>query len=179
MSLFDVLAQFIQIFVDMIPRFARRPASTEWMIVDSMYWGPHVMRRPVVYVPIFDHVEYWPNTEQPIDPDIQTLTTKDNLHITVRPGFSFRIIEPLVTRANWGNDYEARVAMAARGVVQYWYSKHTLDELHKSGDDGISEEIEQHLLANGVELAWFCVEEHVATDAVRVFGIDIISSLHN
>ena len=52
-SLFDVLAQFIQIFVDLIPRFANRPKSTEWLVVDGFLTGTQIASsRPVFYWPI-------------------------------------------------------------------------------------------------------------------------------
>ena len=176
MNLLDVLGQVLQIFVEIIPRFARRPMSTEYLVLDSMCFGVSIGKRPVLYIPILDQVEYWPRVENPIDPDIQTITTPTGGTVTVRTGFSYTVINPILTRQCWGDEYEARIAMVCRCKVEWWYSSHDVVQDALERDFTISREIKSDLKYYGVELNWFCVEEQSKTPASRIYGIEPIFS---
>lgn len=176
MSLFDVLAQFIQIFVDLIPRFAVRAKSIEWLVVDGFLTGTHIASsRPVLYWPILDHAEYFPKTEHTIDAAIQTMVTADGMTITVNPEFAFRIIDPLVVRENWGSGYVARVAMILRGAVEEFHAGHNWDHIVAMGHDAVVEEVISELREKGIEVTDFCVEERSPTISIRHFGVDAFS----
>lgn len=171
MNLLDVIGELLRIFVDLIPRVSPRPKSTEWLVVDAFGLPPHAAwSRPVIIWPIFDHVEYWPRTEHPIDLSIQSLTTDDGVSVTVNPEAGFRIKDPLVTRPLWGDDYVHLTTMVVRGAVVEAYSSYTWEEARKLPHDKIAEAAIDELDYHGVELSRFCVEEQSAAIPLRHFN---------
>jgi hypothetical protein len=171
MHLFDIIAEVIRIFTDLIPRISRRPWSYEFMIVDSFLFGPHISSRPVAFIPILDHVEYWPRHEQPLDADIQTCVTADGVTITVNPEFAYRVIDPLLVRENWGPTYVARICMAVRGAVEEMHAGHNWSHVQSMSHDEIVGDVRAELLEGGVDLSYFCVEERAPSRALRHYGV--------
>ena len=72
MSIFDILGEWIQPYLDLLPTVARRPASNEWMVVDGLF-GVKESRWARLHIPAITHVEYFPSHEVPIDIGVQKL----------------------------------------------------------------------------------------------------------
>lgn len=178
-SFLDILGQFVRIFVDMIPRFAARPASTDRLIVDAFLFGPQIaLPRPVLYAPIFDTVEYWPITEESVNTEMQSLTTADDIEITTDTGFSYRIIDPLAVRQNLHDAYGVRAVMIVRGAVRDMVNGHTYRHIINSGVGSrlhqmVEEEVGYALEVYGMELTYFCIEDFTRTKSLRHFGVSL------
>lgn len=172
MSLLDVIAQFIQIFVDLLPRFTHRPDANEWLVVDSMFFGPHLAKsRPVLFVPIMDVVEYWPRVPVPVDCDIQTVVTADGCTLTINAQFAYLINEPLSVRDQWGDHTDFMVPMIVRRAVEEVHRARTMEEIKSMGHAVVSDAAANELWAAGIEIAGFCIEDRAPTLAIRHYGI--------
>ena len=173
MSLLDLLAQVIQVFTDLLPRLSRRPLTTEWAVVDVMGLDPFITKYPVPFAPVIGMVEFYPSTEIATNPCILSVMTADNRSLTIAPGFAYKIVDPILCRASWGEEYDARIAMLCRGMVSEWFSGHNLNHLQDIDDDQVAEDIEDELVQYGVELSWFRIEECVPARCVRHYGIEL------
>ena len=182
MNLLEILGQFLGIFVELIPRFARRPDSTEWLVVDAFLRGPMICRnRPVLYVPVFDSVEYWPRNEEPVNTEMQSLTTSEGESVTVDTGFSYRISDPLKTRSMVAENYVIKAVMITRGEVRELVGRNYFEELSCVSTD--SEEmvhtkgnIDSLLKEYGLSLTYFCIEDCCLTRNLRHFGVSVTNS---
>lgn len=182
MNLLEILGQFLGIFVELIPRFARRPDSTEWLIVDAFIKGPMICRsRPVLYVPVFDSVEYWPRNEEPVNTEMQSLTTSEGESVTVDTGFSYRITDPLKTRRLVAENYVTKAVMITRGEVRELIGRNSFEDLSFVSED--SEEmiqtkanIDSLLNEFGLSLTYFCIEDCCITRNLRHFGVQVSNS---
>lgn len=182
MNLLEILGQFLGIFVELIPRFARRPDSTEWLIVDAFIKGPMICRsRPVLYVPVFDSVEYWPRNEEPVNTEMQSLTTSEGESVTVDTGFSYRITDPLKTRRLVAENYVTKAVMITRGEVRDLVGRNSFEDLSFVSED--SEEmiqtkanIDSLLNEFGLSLTYFCIEDCCITRNLRHFGVQVSNS---
>lgn len=162
-SLFDLLAQFLEPFLDAIPRIARRPASTEWMVIDTWLRGPRECRVPRLYVPLIDHVEYLPSTLQTIDCGLQRATTADGTAVAINATIRYSIVDPVLTRSILGQDWEEVVAQAVRADVCAAVMDHNYDHLKDifAGvqDCIVCDDLYQFLDNCGIELQNFTVED--------------------
>jgi len=169
--LWEALGQFLQIFVDIIPRFAIRPESTEWLLFDSFLFGVHLTcNRPVIYVPIFDHSSYWPKTEQTLDLEKQTLTTTDGKTVSINPEVAFRIVDPIKVRENWGTEYEERIIMTIRGAVQTIICSNEWQDILDMDHSEVIDEVKEYLEIRGIVIPerGFCIEEAMDSPAIRI-----------
>lgn len=179
MGLFDLIASVIQIFTDLIPRLSTRPKVNEYQVVDHCIFGVFISRRSWLYIPLLDHVEYYPRVDVPVDSDIQTLLTSDGHTITVNAAFTFRITDPLLVRDKWGEDYYgANVAMVVRGAIEETYSRNTWDEVLEMSHESIIHPIRKELELCGVELTYFCMEDRSNTRSIRHYGVNIANVNH-
>ena len=178
MNLLDLLAEFLRIFVDLIPRFEQRAWSTHWMVVDSFLIGPHIAcRRPVLVWPIMDGVQYWPNTEQTVDLDAQTVTTSDEVTLTVNTQLTYLITDPLAARAAWGDEEAVaeRIGAVVRNAVEYVHSGANWEDIRIGMDhDWVIDEVRDYLSDRGVKIPemGFCIEERAKTRTLRIFGVN-------
>lgn len=176
---FDIVGQFLQIFVNMIPRFATRAPATDWMLVDSFLIGPHLASsRPVIYMPIFDSVEYWPRTEENINTETQSLATADGTVVTIDTGFAYLIEDPLLVRSSLGDGYSTRAAMIVRGRVRELVCAHNfshLSESHESGEliKSMEADCQSMLEQFGLSMTYFCIEDLCPTRSIRHFGVTL------
>ena len=174
MGLLDLLAQLLQIFTDLIPRFSTRPRRNEYMVVDHCLFGVFIAKYSIPYIPLIDHIEYYPKTEVPVDSDIQTLVTADGVCVTVNAAFTYQIIDPLVSRSRWGEEYyAANVAMVVRGVIEEIYSRHTWDEVLEIQHSSFIDACKSDLSSYGIELTYFCMEDRSVTRSIRHYGITV------
>ena len=176
---FDIVGQFLQIFVNMIPRFATRAPETDWMLVDSFLIGPHLAgSRPVAYMPIFDSVEYWPKTEENINTETQSLTTADGATVTIDTGFAYIIDDPLLLRSTLSDGYPTRAAMIVRGRVRELVCSHNFVQLNESHVQGkllnsLEDDCQAMLEKYGLSLTYFCIEDFCPTRNIRHFGVTL------
>lgn len=179
MSLLDILGQFIGIFVELIPRFARRADATETMIVDSFIFGVSIANsRPVLYIPVLDSVEYWPKNEEPVNTEMQSITTSDGHEITIDTGFSYRITDPIKAREMVAENYVTKAVMIVRGAVRDSISCNDLPDLLEMDQDSalvsqIEESINGSLKEYGMTLTYFCIEDLAKTRNLRHFGVNL------
>ncbi len=179
MGLLDIFASVLQIFTDLIPRLSTRPKANEYQVVDHFIFGVFVTRKSVLHVPLLDHIEYYPNVDIPVDSDIQTLLTSDGHTITVNAAFTFRIVDPLLLRKRWGEDYYgANVAMITRGAVEEAYSRNTWDDILEMSHESIINPVRAELEKSGIELTYFCLEDRSNTKSIRHYGVNIANINH-
>ena len=182
MNLLEILGQFIGIFVELIPRFARRPTSTEWLVVDSFLFGVSAAKsRPVLYVPVFDTVEYWPRNEEPVNTEMQSLTTSAGESVTVDTGFSYVISDPLRARSSLADNYVTKAVMVVRGGVRRLVGSHSFEELSEMNDTSEAivnarASINKSLDHCGLTLTYFCIEDLCLTRNIRHFGVSVTNA---
>lgn len=118
MSLFDLVSEFLQPFLDAFPRFCRRPASYEFLVCDSPINGACVRYWPVLHSPLVTHVEYYPRFEHAIDCGIQKLETAKDQAVVVNATMRVTIFDPIQLRMKAGHEsWEETVSMIARSYV--------------------------------------------------------------
>lgn len=174
MSLLDVLAQLLQVFVDLIPRFATRPDATEVLVVDAMCTGVQVIRnRPVFVWPLLDHTEYWSVIERPVDLDIQSITTADEVSIAVSGEFSYQVFDPLLVRRYWSSEeHDAAILMVVRSAVERHHASYNWSHLQDKEPADVVDEARRYLSGRGVFLTYFSIGERVVAPASRLFGVN-------
>lgn len=156
MALLELLSEFLQPLLDLVPRMSHRPASNEFMVYDGPVNGVSVKRWPVVYFPIVSHVEYYPRNEHPIDCGIQKLTDHENEPVIVNATMRIKIDDPVQLRQKAGSEtWEECIAMIARAAV--------CDAVWAHGTEGIHEEVAKvirwELATLGVDIAKFKIED--------------------
>lgn len=182
MNLLEILGQFIGIFVELIPRFARRPSSTEWLVIDSFLFGVSVAKsRPVLHVPVLDTVEYWPKSEEPVNTEMQSLTTSEGESVTVDSGFSYVIADPLKARSILAENYVTKAVMVTRGSIRDHVCSYSFEELSAMDENSdaiqiVRESINKGLSEYGLKLTYFCIEDLCMTKNIRHFGITVMNS---
>jgi hypothetical protein len=160
MSLFDLFATFLQPIFDLVPRIARRPASNEWMIVDSWIAGVRVKTKPRLHCPAFTHVEYFPACEVPIDCGIQRITTADGASVIVNATCRIVIEDPIVCREKVDEEYEEAAAMIVRSHVCDLISGHNWTHLPDICSDKMeTNDMAADLIQMGISLTTFKVED--------------------
>lgn len=167
MNLLDLFATFLQPIFDLIPRIARRPASNEWMIVDSWLRGVNVRTRPRLHCPALTHVEYFPACEIPIDCGIQRITTADGLSVVVNATCRIVIDDPVVCREKVSEEYEEAAGMIVRSHICDIVSGHNWSYLPDLNIEKVgSTDIQDDLMQIGISLSVFKVE-----DLQQVFAV--------
>lgn len=167
MNLLDLFATFLQPIFDLVPRIARRPASNEWMIVDSWLRGVNVRKRPRLHCPALTHVEYFPACEVPIDCGIQRITTADGLSVVVNATCRIVIDDPVVCREKVSEEYEEAAGMIVRSHICDIVSGHNWSYLPDLNIEKVgSTDIQDDLLQIGISLTVFKVE-----DLQQVFAV--------
>lgn len=159
MTLTSLLADFIQPYLDLLPRVASRPPSNEWLIVDSIIKGPRVRYSPVLYVPSLTHIDYLPKREVPIDCGIQRLSTADGHAVGVNATAIVRIADPITCRDRLGEDWEEGVAIHIRADVCEMVTGHNLSHLQDVLSENQAWTFEDDLLHYGIETVRFRIED--------------------
>ena len=94
--------------------------------------------------------------------------------VTINAAFTFRIVNPLMLREKWGEDYYgANVAMIVRGAIEEKYSKSSWDEIVEMPHEAIIRPVMDELENSGVELTYFCMEDRSTTKNIRHYGVNI------
>ncbi len=159
MSIFELLSNFLEPFLELIPRLAKRPAANEWMVVDSIF-GVRRGTLPVIYVPSLTHIDYFPRHSLPIDCGLQRATTADGVPIAINATAVIRISDPVLCREVVGDSYEEAASMAIRHVVCSMAMEHNLTHVAELWIDGAGEdEMAESTEDFGVELVVFRVED--------------------
>lgn len=170
MSLFDLLANLVEPFFDLIPRLAHRPASNESLLVDPWWGQVRLSSQPWVYIPALTHVEYFPTYELPLDCGVQRLTSADGKSVAVNATASYLILNPITCRDSFGDGYDQLVALCIRGYVCEYVSGHNFDYLTEILDSNkIWNEISLELADAGIKLVDFRVE-----DLQEVFPLSVL-----
>ena len=160
MSLLDLLATFLQPIFDLVPRIARRPASNEWMVVDSWLRGVNVKTRPRLHCPALTHVEYLPSCEIPIDCGIQRITTADGLSVVVNATCRILIEDPILCRDKVSEEWEEASAMIVRSHLCDIISGHNFGYLPDLNIEHVGiEDIQHDLVEMGIALTVLKVED--------------------
>ena len=174
MGLFDLLAQFLQFFVDLIPVPAARPWSNSYCVVDSYLIGVHRVKRPFIYLPILDDVCYIPKHEQTLTTDVQTITTADEHTVTVESEFTYKIVDPILLREMAGSeDYDARLTMMVRGEVETLYREHNFSHVLEMGNESLIENLSWKLEEYGIEVVDIATQDRSISRALRHYGVSI------
>jgi len=159
MNLFELLSNFLEPFLELVPRLARRPAANEWMVIDSPF-GVRLGTLPILYVPFITHIEYFPKHSLPIDCGLQRATTADSSPVAVNATAMVSISDAILCRERVGEEYEEAAAMAIRSVVCEVVMGHNFSHVTELWLDGEGELEIDHLLAElGMELDVFRVED--------------------
>lgn len=166
----ELLTSVFRPLFDLVPRLSRRPATTEWCVVDSWLRSPRIATGPVLFCPTLTHVEYYPLTPFPVDLEVQTLQYASGDEVTVNAAVMIAIVDPLVLREALGEDYLSCISMAARSVIQSAVSETDCissdpDSLHRDISSDLS-----HLSNNGVVLERLCIEDAAKTSSLRLYG---------
>jgi hypothetical protein len=169
MSFLDLLATFLQPIFDLVPRIARRPASNEFMVVDSWIKGVRLTKRPRLHCPALTHVEYIPSSEIPIDCGIQRITTADGVAVVVNATCRILIEDAILCRQKVSDEYEEASAMIVRSHICDLISGHNFSYLPDLSIEEVgATDIEQDLLEMGISLTVFKVEDLQQVVAVGV-----------
>ena len=170
MSLFDLLGSLLEPLFDLVPRLARRPASNEWMVVDSLLSGPRESERPALHIPAITPVDYLPKHQIPIDCGLQRVTTADGKSVAINATARIRIWEPILCRNEVAEDWQEAAAMIIRSHVCEISSSHNWSHLQDLWLDGEGfEAIDDELQHFGVSLEFFRVE-----DSQEAFPLSIL-----
>lgn len=160
MSLFDLVGSLLEPLFDLVPRLTRRPASNEWMVIDSLLKGPRESLRPALHVPAFTPVDYLPKHQVPIDCGLQRVTTADGVNVAVNATARVEIVDPIVCRQLTSTDWEEAAAMIIRSQVCETATGHNWSHLQDLWLDGEGmEEIGYDLQEIGMSLVVFRVED--------------------
>lgn len=176
MGLFDLISEFLQYFVHLIPVPSQRPWSHHYCIVDAWKIGVFEIKRPFIYLPILDDVVYYPKHEVTLTTETQTLTTADEVTVSVESEFSFEISDPIRLRQCLGNEgYEARLIMIVRGEVEIHHREHNWSHVLAMPPETLFDEISQRLEVYGVELVDLATQDRSACQSIRHYGVNISS----
>lgn len=174
MGLFDLLAQFLQYFIELIPVPSQRPWSNSYCIVDAYKVGVHEVNRPFIYVPVLDDVVYLPKHEVTLTTETQTVTTADEVTVSVESEFSFEISDPITLRQCLGSEgYEARLIMIVRGEVEEHYRSHNFSHILSMPPESLFDEIADRLDVYGVNLVDLATQDRSACTSLRHYGVNI------
>lgn len=156
MNILDMLGNFIEPFIQLLPQIARRPTSIEYMVVDCPL-GVSERRWPRLYCPALTQVEYLPRYEYPLDCGIQKLTTGGGDPVIVNATLLISIDNPVQLRTRASGDWENAIALVARAEVCEIVSK------AKSVGDIVSHRVSQKFSDDmadfGLKIARFKVED--------------------
>jgi hypothetical protein len=170
MNLLDLLSSFLEPFLDLCPRIARRPQSNEWMVVDRWFGGVVIRSTPVFHIPAITHVEYLPAYEIPIDCGLQRVTSADSKNIAVNATALVTISDPVLCRDRAGESYEETISLIIRSVVCDIVAGHNWGHIQDMMTDHYGyDEIENLLSRFGVDLVTFRIE-----DLQEVFPISLL-----
>lgn len=175
MGLADLIAHFLQFFVDLIPVPAARPWSNIHCVVDAYFFGVHKVSRPFIYLPILDTVCYIPKHEQTLATEVQTITTADGLTISVESEFTYKISDPMLLREMAGEeDYLSRLTMMVRGEVETLYREHNFSHVLAMGNDSLIDSLSWKLEEYGIEVIDIATQDRSASMAIRHYGITLV-----
>jgi hypothetical protein len=159
MSLFELLSNFLEPFLELFPRVARRPAANEWMVIDSP-WGVRIGSLPILYIPTLSHVEYYPKHALPIDCGLQRVTTADGKKVAINATALIEIVDPVVLRLAVGGEHEEASAMSIRHAVCETAMGHNLSHLIAMWQEGEGfDDVSEYLYSIGIELSVVKVED--------------------
>jgi hypothetical protein len=171
MSLFSILADFIQPYVDLVPRVEQRPASNEWLVVDSPWRPPYCTRYPTLHAPWITHVERYPAAEYPIDCGYQSVTTADMQCVTVNATAIIVLDDPVTLREQVPyHNWEEWTAMTIRGCVEEVVSGHNLTHLQGESAAMIKKNTEDKLSHLSVYVESLVLEDFTLAHPFRLFG---------
>ncbi len=170
MNLLDLLSSFLESFLDLLPRLAKRPQSNEWMVVDRLFGGVVIRTAPVLHIPAITHVEYLPAHEIPIDCGLQRVTSADGKNIAVNATALVVISDPVLCRDRAGEEYEEATSLIIRSVVCDLVAGHNWSHIQDMMTDHYGyAEIEELLGRFGIDLVTFRIE-----DLQEVFPISLL-----
>lgn len=174
MDFLSLLSEILRIFADLIPRFHGRPPSTGVLVVDAFAVGVRtVQNRPVLYVPILDHVELWETTAVPQDPDIQTITIKSGEAVTINAAYEYQITDPIACREHYGSNYLASMNVAVRAALTQMVQQMDRDDLPGMQTESVADQIAESFASFGVLLLSLSVEECATCRSTRHWGMNL------
>lgn len=169
--MFDLIASILQPVFDLVPRVYKRPATTEWCVVDGWRSRPKVVSRPVVACPMFCHVEYYPRTPFPVDLEVQTLYAGDD-ELTINASLMVQIEDPIALRSSLGDEYVSCLSMVARSAIEQYVVENEEWPTSAELSDIIAQAVVSSSLS-GATLKQFCIEDCAKTRSFRFYGSNI------
>lgn len=171
MVLSELLASTLQPIFDLLPRVSARPASNEWGVCDTWLQGVKHFTKPILYMPVTAHIEYWPKCEVPIDTGLQTLTTVDSKTVSVNATLIIKIEDPITLRSV--ADFEGHqewIAMKVRSIVQDVISGHKWRYSLDRASEFIEKEADEQLLFAGIEVIQLVLEDSTEVIPIRILN---------
>ncbi len=165
--MFEMLANFLEPYLDLFPRFYRRPASNEFCVLDDIIGEPREIRRPVFTAPVLSHVEFYPATPFPIDLENQTLGPYGQ-EITINAAIMVEIQDPVAMRDLIGDEWVSCISQAARASI-------ARSDLAPESMQVAVEQAVVNLTANSVIVTDFCLEDRAKTRSMRHYGLNFQS----
>lgn len=170
MSLSVIIAEVVSAITDLIPRVTARPASNQWLVLDSWYSKPRICYFPALYVPVLTHAEYYPKAGVFINPDVQTLTTADGVTCVVNTGAVVSVDDPILLRNYFAEeDWEEGISLIIRSRVAQHHCERMWDECTEQ-EDKLEAELVETLFRYGIALVSFAVEDRAIVRSYRHFG---------
>ena len=176
MTFAELLSSLLQPILDLIPRIAPRPKTTEWCLVDRWLGCVKMTDNPVVFIPTVTHVEYYPLLAHPIDVGLQSLTTADGISVCVNATVIILINDPCLLRSVVDYDsWEELVSMRVRWIVTNVVTGHNWSMTRDTGDDICFEEVEEDLLEIGIDLKRLVFEDLTVARPIRLLVPSVAS----
>lgn len=134
MGLTEILGQLLESLSNLLPRLTAKPASTEVLVVDSMFLPIHETSRAVAYLPFMTDVQAYTTAPVPLDLAAQSLHTRDGKPLYINATAVYTIEYPMKLHTTLGFDgYEEIVSAAIRKVIQAEATRLTKDEIVEQG----------------------------------------------
>jgi hypothetical protein len=169
-GLSELISSIVQPLFDLLPRITARPATNEYAVVDSWFFGVKEFTAPRIFLPVMTHIEYYPKAEHPIDTGLQSLTTSCGKSVCVNATAIVKVVDPILLRERVASDsWEHWVSMIIRKHVRACaISSDGWAEFVESGDQSVEWEVQEELLYAGVELSQIVLEDSTEAFPVRI-----------
>jgi len=174
--MFDLIRNFLEHVLQFVPRISRRPSRLQFLVVDGVR-GIYVSKRPQLYIEFLTHVEFYPRTPQPLDLELQTLTTGDGTQITLNATISACIIDPVTLRVTLGQEeWLFNTSIIVRQKLAKLVAECSKYELKEMIADGRLESLIAKEVAGAshysLKITRFAVEDMAETQARRHYGLN-------
>jgi regulator of protease activity HflC (stomatin/prohibitin superfamily) len=166
------LSELLRSFSQVLPR-PLLLLSNQWGVYFRFGRNPQVVGpRPILFLPLIEHIETLPNHEVPLELFEQTLTTKDGRQVTIQGSLLVRIVDPVLLIRSCGTQWDTVATFHARSVFKAEITAASDEELREFDVQKCRSIIAKRLRKIGVRLLKCDIMEASASWTIKHSGIN-------